>query len=73
VYLTRDEAAAELVKSGGDKKSAHAVLDAALRQAPQSVRTTFHMVTGYAKGTILGTYYPGSPGIPDDLFTIGRW
>lgn len=73
MYLTREQATAELIKAGATAEAAGAVLDSALALYPQSARITFALVTGYRKGTILGAYYPGNPGIPEDLFTIGAW
>jgi hypothetical protein len=64
MYLTRDEAVAELVKDGATEPEASALLDGALRLYPQSQRTNFLMITGYLKGSL---------GYPDDMFTIGRW
>ena len=73
MYLTREQAVAELTRDGSDEKSAHAVLDWAIRIYPRSHRTSFEMITGYAAGTIMGPYTPGHPGIPADLFTVSPW
>lgn len=73
MYLTREQATAELVKSGSTAEAASVSLDSALSLYPQCQRTSVHMITGYAKGTIMDAYYVGNPGIPADLFTIGRW
>ena len=73
MYLTREQAAAELVSAGSNQDSAGSILDHALAIYPQCARTAFHLITGYAAGTIMDAYYPGNPGIPEDLFTISPW
>ena len=50
-----------------------AVLFSPLAAWPQAHRTNFHLITRYEKGTVLGAWYPGNPGIPEPVWTIGRW
>ena len=70
MYLTRDQAVAELVKDGSDEKSAHAVLDWSLRIYPRSHRTSFELITGYRAGSI--GRYPDALNAAE-LFTISSW
>ena len=73
MYLTRNEAVARLVGKNCTEANANAILDGALALYPQVERTNFHMITGYAEGTIMDAFYPGNPGISCDLFTISNW
>lgn len=73
MYLTRDEAVAELVKSGGSEDAARVTLDSPLAKWPYAHRTAFHLITRYEAGTILDAWYPGNPGIPAPLWTISGW
>ena len=73
VYLTRDEAVAVLTEDGSSEDSARVTLDSPLAAWPQAHRTNFHLITRYEKGTVLGAWYPGNPGIPEPVWTIGRW
>lgn len=70
MYLTREQAVAQLVKTGGDEKSASAVLDWALRIYPRSHRTNFELITGYRAGSI-GRYPDAMNAEP--LFTVSSW
>ena len=72
-YLTREQATEELARGGLSPVNAARVLDHALTRYPRATQTTFRMVTGYRKGTVMDAYYPGNPGIPADLFTVSAW
>ena len=70
MYLTREQAVAELTKDGSDEKSANAVLDWSLRIYPRSHRTSFEMITGYRAGSI--GRYPDAMNA-GELFTVSNW
>jgi hypothetical protein len=70
MYLTRDEAIAELVKGDSTEEAANALLDSALCLYPRSARTNFDLITGYAAGKLPEACYPSGP---VDLFTISPW
>jgi hypothetical protein len=73
MYLTREQAAEQLTRTGCTDENAAGLLDQALRIYPQAARTSTELITGYAAGTVMDAWYPGNPGIPADLFTISQW
>jgi hypothetical protein len=71
MYLTREQARAELERDGnGSSDSSDGILNHALRIYPQSARTNFYLITGYRAGTDFGTIGGKST---EDLFTVSRW
>ena len=65
MYLTRDEAVAELVKDGSKEEGARRLLDSPLAAWPGSHRTNFYLITRYEAGTI--------PGVEEPRWTISPW
>ena len=70
MYLTREQATAELDGGTGSSDHTGSLLDHALRIYPQSVRTNFYLITGYKAGTNFGE---ASGRSTEDLFTVSRW
>jgi hypothetical protein len=64
-YLTREQATAELVRSGSTPEGAAKLLDNALGMYPQSVRTNFDLITGYPARMFADRVW--------DRFTISPW
>ena len=65
MYLTRDEAVAELVKDGSSEESATKILGSPLAKWPGAHRTNFDLITRYEAGTL--------PGIAEPRWTISPW
>jgi len=67
VYLSREQAVAELVRSGSTEDSAGKLLDSALAVYPRSHRTNFDMITGFPARVW------SAPFSQVDRFTICPW
>lgn len=77
MYLTREQAVAQLMSDGRTAESAaNATLDNALHPAfrwPRSLRTCSDLITAYPAGMCMGAWPDPDAFTKADLFTISRW